>query len=991
MEGVNGTAEKPNKEREMRSPSVLIGGYYWNIKYYPRGNPNEGTEQLSIYIECSNLPDEEKKSKNTTRVNSDSGSEIQQTVIMRRNSENPSSENLIGTDPTGTAAPEQHSEPTSEEVHPESQTSEIENDPAIEVPWEVAAQVSCVIYNPEEPRVHVAQRSSHRYCNENSDWGWTRFHGPWDDIHKRQRFKRQALLRNDTLAFAVYIRTINDDTGALWWHLPKDKLEWDSVARIGLKRLVHEVSHSSALVAALSAWLYLSPFVSAISNISIPESLTESKIRIRPLTEALQFLIQENRSAKKASSSSQSFKISLANIADIISWYGEDSNSSKKDVVATWETIQRILSYEASNVENMADATDLLHDVWTLKQSDIKRENRAFEGIIEMQDFSKTEPSTVQETVDSALETDSVAAKLWQNMTNRAGRRTYPSVLQIELNRQKFFPDSRRWKRLTHRIKIDETVSVGLPSGEKASYTLYGMIVHMGALESDDYYSVIRPAGPGTAWVKYAGDKDSKGVTRLTTKQARENHEGKGKNSEGTSRVAYIVLYVLTNALPEILIGTNMREFLQNPGNRPLKIPDELKAIVLAPENQENKRALVQVYQSDIFRHHTGRGVLDPWANCLPNYAIDPYLKLEFEFEASRTLADVEEHLVGQFAKAGSHERFRLWALDTRPQSSIRGTPRLVPSLRAQLRLDELISSFGGSRFWLQLIPLNEVQEMILLDNPTEEPAPTSTSEPAEVIAEAPHSNSAPSDQVMQESEVQASADDIMQGQEISGSVERTGHQETDQTPSQGLIQQQEFQTWPETPIPERESSPSRPAEPQEAQSTREETMHEEQDHSSHPTETASGVLDGSNLRNSNEITNGEDVIMDEPRETKATETEVPASATGRSLSWVTGSEPVQKAHLEMIYIFLKVFDCNAGTLQGLGCFFAKREEKIGDAMRRYFAADHDEAFDIFHEGSLLLGEQDRVKPGNTFEGIDGTVFLDGSVFILQRRSSEAE
>jgi len=39
----------------MRSPSVLIDGYYWHIKVYPRGN--EGTPLMSVYIECSTSPD----------------------------------------------------------------------------------------------------------------------------------------------------------------------------------------------------------------------------------------------------------------------------------------------------------------------------------------------------------------------------------------------------------------------------------------------------------------------------------------------------------------------------------------------------------------------------------------------------------------------------------------------------------------------------------------------------------------------------------------------------------------------------------------------------------------------------------------------------------------------------------------------------------------------------------------------------------------------
>lgn len=971
MVGVNGTAERPNKEREMRSHSVLIGGHYWNIKYYPRGNPNEGTEQLSIYIECSNVKYEDNKSAGPTKTYSHSGSQTQPTAASRRNSEN-----LRGEDPVPLPALTDESQ--------EPQPLEIDSTQGTETPWEVAAQVCCVIYNPEEPRVHVAQRSSHRYCRENNDWGWTRFHGPWDDIHKRQRFKRQALLRNDTLAFTVYIRTIHDDTGALWWH-QKDQIEWDSVARIGLKRLVHEASHSSALIAALSAWLYLNPIINVICNISIPDPFTEFKTRIRPLTDALQQLVRENRGSQSVSSSSQPSKISLNNIANIMSWYGEGSKNLKKDVMATWETIRRIISYEASSVENMADASDIFSDVWTLKQSDVRRKHRTTDdGMIGMQESLKSEPCSVQETITFALETDPIAAKMLHAFLGQSGGEKFPSVLQIELNRQSFFPDARRWKRLTHHIKIDETIIITLPSGQKITYILYGMIVHAGALESCDYYSVIRPAGPGTAWLKYAGDKDPKGVTRLTTKQACESHEGGGKTGEGTSPVAYVVSYVLNDTWSEILtgLGTGLSD-----------ASNSEDGMISASEIEEHKKAFVQVYGSNIFRLHDGRGIFDPWARALPNHAMNPYLGLEFEFKASDTLAMVEEFLVKLFAESGNGGRFRLWALDTKPQSSIRGTPRLVPSLKAQLCLDELIKSFGGARFWLHIIPRKVAEEMALLDKPMEEslldkPIEESPSNPIlapiQTLGENLNPGLAAPEQAIQETDTQTSTDEIMQEQEVLDATE--GTQQQIQPPFEEIAHRQEHQTWPASPVPAQEYSQNRPGGPRDTQNNLEESVQGEGEHGyqDEPNliRATLGPLDDPLPRNNDVSLSTEDTDMDEPHDPKASKTE-------RSLSWVTGTEPVQKAHIEMIYFFLKVFNCETGRLHGLGSYFAKKDEKIGDVIRHLFAVRQDEAFDIFHEKSLSLSQSDRVSHNMTFEGDDGTVFFDGSIFVLQRRSSE--
>ena len=34
----------------MRSPPAYVGGYWWTIKFFPRGN---GSQSLSVYVECS--------------------------------------------------------------------------------------------------------------------------------------------------------------------------------------------------------------------------------------------------------------------------------------------------------------------------------------------------------------------------------------------------------------------------------------------------------------------------------------------------------------------------------------------------------------------------------------------------------------------------------------------------------------------------------------------------------------------------------------------------------------------------------------------------------------------------------------------------------------------------------------------------------------------------------------------------------------------------
>ena len=938
VHGVNGTAEKPNKERVMRSPSVLIGGHYWNIKYYPRGNPNEGTEQLSVYIECSNLPYENEKAEDSPTKNEPKNTDEQRRSRSTQHSEShPASSHDEPPEVVDSMAVENHEAQVPVETGNlipaplwSSSKPSLNGTPS----WEVAAQIGCVIFNPEEPRVNVSQKSSHRYCNENPDWGWTRFHGPWDEIHKRQRFKRQALLRNDTLSFTAYVRIVHDDTGALWWHPPKDKTEWNSMTRIGLKRLVHDASHSSALIAALSSWLYLTPIRRLISNIQIPDLFMQPRNRPKPMIDALQRLVHE---AFDPSHAASSFKASLDEISAVMSWYGEDSSASKLDVVATWETLRRILNCEASNVEKVAEAEDLFRDIWTLKISGTKLEKDLRSEGTGTQETATAEPSSTQEAVASAFQTRSqgICHTLYEHP--QPGEQ-YPSILQVELHRQMYCVKTRRWKKLTHHIGIDETVIIH-PSQFRVPmhYTLYGMIIHSGALEANDYCSVIRPAGPGTRWIKYAGGKDPKGVTRLTKKQALEAHEGRGQGTEGSAAVAYIVLYVRTDSLSKILKMSYQSE------ESIISVPLDMtgSAISMAVDlSEKERRVSCLVYSSDTFQGYTGQGILDPWDPPTSAYR-GPRPIVEHEFEASKTLADVEQYLTDIRQQGGESMRFRLWLLDTKSRSSVRGLPRFALALQAGKRLDELVPAYGGCRFWLQAVSADEAKDILQSETPPGGPPPTSLSEPMEVIEGLPVSNP-------------NHPDETLQGQarpNFNGEPPHVSSRSSTQTPG---TRGSQTAARPSTP---RESRPP----------------------------------DFSPASPAHEFSISEDIAMGESREGEPHETAAPPALEVSSLSWVSSSEQPPRAHIERVYILIKVFDCASQTLCGIGGLFAKREEKIGEVIRRFLSLDAKDKFDVYNERSLLLRDKDRVNLNGSFEGIDNSLFLDGSVFIVQHRSPSSE
>ena len=633
MKRFHGTQEDPNKEKILRSPSVRIGDYDWNIKLFPRGN--EGTDHVSVYIEC--------------RKHQSNG---------------------------GVDKPETEASP-----NPSAEKDEEE------IPWGIAAQIGCVMYNPNEPRVQVNAKSAHHFYNGNPDWGWVRFHGPWDSIQKRRPLQRQALLRHDTLAFTAYIRTVEDYTGALWWHPSADEVLWDSVAKTGYRGLTAEHSGGSALIAALSSWLHLAPFRNLILDTRVPDSVKSSLTKTLPLFSQLKVLLYAKQSPETKFRSA----ISTEGITKAMRWHSWE-DTGPPDVIAIWEALRFLLNQESSHIE--LDHKDAFRDILTLRHQ--QPPNAFNQG----SRTSQPELRSSQEVLDFAQGAGFSTFREWEGFYGESQSMSCPPpVLQLELYRQAYDVDARRWKKLTHRIDINETVIFNSKSGEQSKqseYTLYGMIVHSGDLESEDYFSVIRPGGPNSKWVKYS-EKRQSDVTYLTRKQAIDAHQGTGKSAEGTDPVAYIVMYVRSDCLSTVL-PASVESWKPSSGIRePLCLPT--KATLDEIENQETLH--VKVYDSSVYDRCSGQGIFDVWSTDMGDENI-----FHLHLAPSSNLEDVRRLLVTQFNVAGMPEQCRLWPMNSNLSTS-RWSPRFE-EVPYDSKLQDLVKRVGGCHLWLHVVSIGK-------------------------------------------------------------------------------------------------------------------------------------------------------------------------------------------------------------------------------------------------------------------------------------------
>jgi hypothetical protein len=494
----NGTRENPNRELLMKSPIVRVGGYDWQIKFYPRGNDSV---YLSIYVDCVSIPHENIKEGEKERSKSKS----------LRNSQKNASTSTVNPIPPRPAEPQ--TTPFSMLHGKQYQKRE-----------SVAAHVIVVLYNPSEPRTFNHRSGLHRFCPLNPDWGWTRFHGPFSEIGVRQRLQRQALLRGDKLALTAYIRTVDDDTGCLWEHTTKDN-PWDCFGMTGLQGMMGPPLVSRAYVPAVASWLLLKPFRQLLYDIPTRDEEFEQISEPRPIVAALQKLLYDFRALPIRDKDNWRRPVDLQPLCWALNHAGLVSFDHKCDVIEAWETIRFQIEQE------------LKDSPYSDRMKDIFGPERYRSAFLQRKYHSGTYKVSVK-GVNSVQE----AMNQSENFLDRS---LAPPLLHIELDRQEFDSSSRTWKKLMNKVTINDYITW---SGK--GYTLYGIITHQDDLQSGNYSAMLRPNGPKTSWFQFSEKKahldgrEEKILTRLPEKLAIQQNEGINGRADESKPAAYIVLYI---------------------------------------------------------------------------------------------------------------------------------------------------------------------------------------------------------------------------------------------------------------------------------------------------------------------------------------------------------------------------------------------------------------------------------------------------------------
>lgn len=552
FKGVRGTKENPNRANIMRSPAAYVGGYYWTVKFFPRGN---SVSALSVYVECSRTPPQpvpelsELEFKVLTGAPDAVLSDLTPDLhILPKTTDSGSPQpdtNQPEAENTDQPKPDQ---PTSSPTSPVAEPAAPAETPIIEGAdkegnWRVSAQIGVTVYNPNEPRTSWMQSSSHQFNPHNPDWGWTNFHGPWDQIHKRQRGQRQALLRNDTLAFDAYIRIFKDPTQSLWWHSSDAESAWNSYAITGYAPIGDPDLNYRAEIAALISWCHLAPFREIVEKIDVFANLGNSNIRARTLSFGLKQLLYYLEKERRANGNAN---------PDLVIRELQTLNELSGNVVDFWERLRRSLEIEVADTS----VSQQLSKIFDSQKPAVDSQDSSAVNYLPT-DFN----STVRVSAKNAGSVQSAVSKY---LEQEPGKWALPEILNVELDRQEFDKKSGRWAANFEKVTLDEKLALESSAVDgQGGYSLYGFVVHNGKRTSGKFYSILRPGGPGCKWLAFQDGRPNK-VECLTTKAALEGHCGldpaKAKDINETSNydVAVVVMYVRDDVLKNYL-GLELR------------------------------------------------------------------------------------------------------------------------------------------------------------------------------------------------------------------------------------------------------------------------------------------------------------------------------------------------------------------------------------------------------------------------------------------------
>ncbi|KAI8055335.1 cysteine proteinase [Syncephalis plumigaleata] len=387
--------------------------------------------------------------------------------------------------------------------------------------WHVCAQFCLFISNTTVPTLYHKNYAQHRFNNEESDWGFTKFIQLREVAYSAYPEER-PILDNGAATITVLLRILKDPTGMLWHNFKG----YDSKKETGYVGLNNQgaTCYMNSLLQSLFFTNYLRR---AVYQIPTADDKPTSSVAL-----ALQRLFYNLQTSDQPVDTTELTKSFGWNTLDSFMQHDvqefnrvlQDNLEGKMKGTASEGAIDRLflgkmtsfvrcinVDFESSRMDNYYDIQLNVKGCKTLRDS-----------------FAQY---VAEETLDGE---NKYMAEGHGLQDAKKGDRfdTFPSVLHLQLKRFEYDMMRDAMVKINDRhefpleIDLEEFLATNADRSVPCRYILHGVLVHSGDVHSGHYFALLRPEKNGK-WFKFDDDR----VIPVTEKEVLEDNFGGEANS----------------------------------------------------------------------------------------------------------------------------------------------------------------------------------------------------------------------------------------------------------------------------------------------------------------------------------------------------------------------------------------------------------------------------------------------------------------------------
>lgn len=566
--------------------------------------------------------------------------------------------------------------------------------------WYACVQFTLVLWNKNDPSIYATHTATHRFTEDDGDWGFTRFtevrrlFAAWEG-HER------PLVENQEAMLTTYVRIYKDPTGVLWHNFQN----YDSKKVTGMVGLKNQGA-TCYLNSLLQSLFFTNAFRRAVYQIPTDDEATMTNCAYA--LQRLFYFLQTSDYPVGTNELTSSFGwdtrqiFEQQDVQELSRVLMDRLEEKMKGTIAERALPDMFIGKSKTYISciNVDFESSRIEDFWDL-QLNVRGSKTLHDSFM---DYIQVE------TLEGENKYDAGAPYGLQDAKKGVIFETFPPVLHLQLKRFEYDINKDAMMKVNDRHEFPEEfdaapyLSDNAEMTESWRYQLTGVLVHSGDFNAGHYYAYLRPETDGPFY-KFDDDR----VTRATMKETLDDNFG-GEythlaNGAGI-RQPYTAGYSTKRSMSAYML-VYVRKTRENDVLRPVQpsdVPDHLERRLAEEEaaaaRKRKEREEAHLYLnisliSDESIRNYHEFDLAGWEKPSPN---DPAAPSSYRILRTTKVSEFADQICQE--KGLEPGQARLWSMINRQNKTFRPDQPIVDT---GLTLEEAAMKYGGKAAQIRL------------------------------------------------------------------------------------------------------------------------------------------------------------------------------------------------------------------------------------------------------------------------------------------------